>query len=165
LWWLRHLTFRRSAVLLETPDGLPAVIDREDYGQILLYCFRSCPELLVLLSDTASPCGIWLDLGANIVLLSVHMSNCTGEHGKVIVVEPIPAVAAQLMCMSAHFFPKRLIGVQVWTAQDVVGVLNSPAEGFSESIEVRKDSDSAPRAPYGGYFGGTLSPRASPGFH
>ena len=137
LWWLRSLAFPSVSVLVKTPDGFPFVLDRDDYGQVMLYYFPYCPELQAILSDAIKLGDLCLDLGANVGLLTAHMANCVGEKGKVIAVEPNPPVFAQLKRMAAQSFPGNVEVVSVGiAAKDGMGSLYLPQGRFSESVEV-----------------------------
>lgn len=115
------------------------VINREDYGQLMLYYFPYCRELQALLEDVIRPGDICLDLGANVGLLTACMANRAGEDGRVISVEPNPPVAVQLKSMAGYFFPKCVMVASVGiSANDGFGVLYLPEGRFSESIEVKQ---------------------------
>lgn len=142
LWWLRHLAFPSTPVLVKSPDNLPFILNREDYGQVMLYYFPYCRELQSLISDAVESGNTCLDLGANVGLLAAHMANCVGENGKVIAVEPNPPVFMQLNSMAGYSFPNQIIAVPVGVAEkDGIGGLYFPRGGFSESVEVMAKTD------------------------
>jgi hypothetical protein len=98
--------------MVNTPDGLPITINCSDYGQCMLFFFAYCPELRALITDILRPGDLCFDLGANVGLLTAIMAQLVGSAGKVIAVEPNPAVTAQLSHTFSRCFPGRVSVVQ-----------------------------------------------------
>lgn len=72
------------------------MIDRDDYGELMMFYFPYCPDLHILLQDCLCPGDICYDLGANIGLLAFHMSLLVGSQGFTVAVEPNPDVSSRL---------------------------------------------------------------------
>jgi FkbM family methyltransferase len=141
LWILRTWAFPTDFVLVASPDGLPVTIARDDYGQVMLFYFRYCPELQAFLCDVLQPGDICMDLGANVGLLSALMIQCVSPHGKVLAVEPNRRVAAQLQSTAKVHFPEQTQIIHAGIASSVGhGLLIRPENSFSESFEVAASS-------------------------
>jgi FkbM family methyltransferase len=141
LWILRAWAFPSEFVPVISPDGLPLTIARDDYGQVMLFYFRYCPELQAFLRDVLQPGDVCMDLGANVGLLSALMFECISPHGKVLAVEPNPRVAAQLQSTAKAHFPEQVEIIHAGIASSVGnGFLIRPEHSFSESFEVAASS-------------------------
>ncbi|MDP4604787.1 MAG: FkbM family methyltransferase [Erythrobacter sp.] len=69
--------------------GMKVWIDREQAIDMRLYATGDYePETLTVLAKLATPNSVVIDIGANIGLVSMWLSQCVGTEGKVIAVEP-----------------------------------------------------------------------------
>lgn len=137
LYWLRHVAFPGETASIETPDGLLATIDPNDYGQLMLFYFSYCRDLQQLLRDILRPGDCCLDLGANVGLLSVVMADLVGPRGRVLSVDPNHAVIGQLRRTielgGYNNIELLLAGV---AARRGTGSVLRPRGAFSESVEI-----------------------------
>lgn len=69
--------------------GMTVWIDREQSLDLRLFATGDYePETLAVLERLAQPHGTAIDIGSNIGLISMWLSQCVGESGKVFAVEP-----------------------------------------------------------------------------
>jgi FkbM family methyltransferase len=133
------LVLPRHNILVDTINGDPVTINPNDVTQLMLYYFPYSPELRSLIEDILSDGDICFDLGANVGVLSVLMSNLVGSHGKVIAVDPNSRVCNQLASTKSNL---DLTNIEIVVAgvsdHSGIGAVLIPKQGFSESVEVLK---------------------------
>jgi FkbM family methyltransferase len=139
LFWTSRFALPFESVLVNTPDGLPLTVNPNDYGQLMMFYFPYCLELQALLADILKPGDVCFDLGANIGIMTMTMADLVGATGRVIAVEPNPAVTAQLNNTIQQYGLNQITVVQAGIAgQTGTGYLAIPntVRGGSESVEV-----------------------------
>jgi FkbM family methyltransferase len=142
LWMLRSCALPKGQVLVDTPDGLPITIFRDDYVELMLYYFPYCLDLRALIRDILKPGDICFDLGSNVGVLAAAMAKEVLPNGRVIAVDPGQRVNNQLRNTVNLFWPGKIEIIEAGISNSIgKGKLTYPQGGYSQSGEVLLDTD------------------------
>jgi FkbM family methyltransferase len=138
----RRLAFGKHLYVVQTANGQRLAIDPNDYGHLMRFFFPYAFEhsQRALLADILRPGDLFVELGANLGVMSVDAAALVGASGLVVAVEPNPAMQhllAESFRQQAHAQSIRLVRAGI-AERGGQGVLHMPKGGTSVSMEVRE---------------------------